>query len=86
MRDIIQPKSPDSTLAAVPLWPYRAGMNPILRTILAAIPPDADRRRVAVTLINAGLFLLRDQPASDPASGIPRNGEKIIQVTEKRRH
>jgi hypothetical protein len=59
MRDIIQPKSPDSPLTPLPLWPYRPGMDPILHTILAAIPPDADRREVAVMLINAGLYLLR---------------------------
>jgi hypothetical protein len=35
-------------------------MDPILRTILATIPPDADRQRVAVMIINAGLYLLRD--------------------------
>jgi hypothetical protein len=69
MRDIIQPKSPDSPLTPEPHWRYRAGMNPILRTILAAISPDADRRRVAILLINAGLYLLREAggPASEPS-------------------
>jgi hypothetical protein len=67
MRDIIQTKSPDSPLAPVQARPYRAGMNPILRTILTAIPPDADRRQVAVMLINAGLYLLRQsQKAENP--------------------
>lgn len=59
-------------------WPYRPGMDPILRTILAAIPPDTDGRRVAFLLINAGLYLLREgpagTPASDPTSGAPGSG------------
>jgi hypothetical protein len=68
MRDIIQPNSPVSPLAPLPFWSYRAGMNPLLRTILAAIPPDADRRQVAVMLINPGLYLLRGTPAGAPAT------------------
>ncbi len=69
MRDIIPTKTPDSPLAPVPLWPCRPGMDPILRIILAAIPPDADRKRVALALINAGLHLLREAggPASEPS-------------------
>jgi hypothetical protein len=59
MRDIIQPKSPDSPLAPVLLWLYGPGMAPLLRTILDTIPPDADRRQVAIMLINAGMYLLR---------------------------
>ena len=64
----ISTKSPVSPLAPVPTRPYRPGMDPILRTILAAIPPAADRRRVALALINAGLSLLRETPGSGPAS------------------
>ncbi len=59
----------------MPPWPYRLGMDALLHTTLDAIPPDADRRRVAVLLINAGLFLLGDRPAnataSDPATRTP---------------
>ncbi|MSR08050.1 MAG: hypothetical protein EXR82_00715 [Gammaproteobacteria bacterium] len=47
------------------------GMDPILSTILATIPPDTDRRRVAVALINAGLHLLRETPGTGPASDPP---------------
>jgi hypothetical protein len=46
-------------------------MDPILRTILDAIPPDADRRQVAIMLTNAGLYLLHQSPkAENPAKRV----------------
>ena len=49
-----------------------SGKSTILRTIMGAIPPDADRRRVAVMLINAGLYLLRQShKAETPPKRVP---------------